>query len=48
MRRTDWIRGKFVCWYIVEYETLRVTPVDELDEEQKNFLRLEYGIIICL
>ena len=37
VRRTEWVRGKFNCWHIVDYETLYVKAVvRELDEEQKK------------
>jgi len=36
MRTTHIIRGEFICWHIVDYETLHITSVKELTDEQKK------------
>lgn len=36
MKTTHFIRGQFICWHIVDYKTLRITPVKELTDEQKK------------
>lgn len=36
MRTTHVVRGEFVCWHIVDYETLQRASVKELAEEQKT------------
>lgn len=36
MRTTHVIRGEFICWHIVDYETLQRVSAKELTEEQKK------------
>lgn len=36
MRTTHMVRGEFICWHIVDYETWRRTSVKDLTEEQKK------------
>lgn len=36
MRTTHVIKGEFICWHIVDYETWQRIPVKELSSEQKK------------
>ncbi len=35
MRTTHFIRGEFICWHIVDFETAQRVSVKELSDEQK-------------
>ena len=37
MRTPHVVRGKFICWHIVDYKTLQRVSVKNLSEEQKKF-----------
>ena len=47
MRTKHIVRGEFICWHIVDYETWKNESVKELTENQKNFRHGEHGTIRC-